>query len=444
MRTDAAAIAVDAAHHGAPAVFRGIGTDSRQRLEGRLFVALRGPRFDGHEFVDEAIAAGAAGVMLERKRDLPVPHIVCPDTLAALGLLGSAWAQRRPAVFIGVTGSNGKTTVKDMIRAILSRAGRTTATEANYNNEIGVPLTLARVDDEDDFAVIEMGAGKPGDIAYLTGLIRPHIGIVTNAGPAHLEFLGDLDGVAREKGALYRALRSEGTAVINADDRYCSQWRDATTAQRVVTFGLGEDADVRAELAGDALRISAPQGELAFEWKLRGAHHAANAAGATAAALAAGAVLADVESALSDFETASGRFVLRDLGRGVCVIDDAYNANPASLAAAIDSVDTRRSPAWLVLGQLAELGPETPRYHREAGEHARRAGFQRLFALGPNAKDSAEGFGKGAECFEDHAALSARLIHAVEGPLTLLVKGSRSAGLERVIAAVERGLEERR
>ena len=279
MRTDDAAVAVGAVHHGEPASFRGVGTDSRQDLAGRLYVALQGPRFDGHDFVDDALASGAVAVMVSRALDVAAPSLVCPDTLAALGLLGSAWAQRCPAVFIGITGSNGKTTVKDMIYAILSRRGECLATQGNFNNEIGVPLTLLRLSSDERYAVVEMGAGKPGDIGYLTGLLQPHVGVVTNAGPAHLEFLTDLDGVAQEKGALYTSLRSGGTAVINADDAYCEFWRHRAAGSKVVTFGLSDAADVRAQANNGSLVIESGAASVEFAWQLPGTHHAANAAG---------------------------------------------------------------------------------------------------------------------------------------------------------------------
>ena len=328
---------------GDNAPFATVTTDSRSLEAGSLFVALRGERFDGHEFVAEAAARGAAGAVVSRAVAAPVPQIVVSDTLVALTDFAAAWRRSMDAAVVGVTGSNGKTTVKEMTGAILARCGACLVTQGNLNNHIGVPLTLCRLEARHRYAVIEMGANHLHEIAHLAAVARPNVGLVINAGPAHLEGFGGIDGVARGKGEMFEALGGEDTAVINADDRFAAFWHGlARTAGRVVTFGMRERADVSAR---DPRSLRTEQGfvtEFDFECPLgqrriaiafAGEHNVMNALAAAAASYAAGADLEAITEGLTAVRPVAGRLNYRRAMRGARLIDDSYNANPGSMRA---------------------------------------------------------------------------------------------------------------
>ena len=435
--------ALKATHHGRDAVFTGVSTDTRTLAPGDLFVALAGPRYDGHHFLSEAIAAGAAGALLGRALDTPLPYVEVADTHRALGRFAAYWRRQFRIPVVGVTGSNGKTTVKEMIAACLARTGPGCVTHGNLNNDIGVPLTLLRLRATDKYAVIEMGMNHRGEIEYLTGLARPTVAVVTNAAEAHLAGLGSVADVARAKGEIFSGLAADGTAVVNADDPHCALWKELAAPRRIVTFGLEQPADFRADYRpeglGCALRMQTPHGDIAARLPLLGRHNVRNALAATASALAAGAAPADVPAGLARLTPPSGRLEVKRGVSGARVIDDSYNANPASVAAALEVLSEFPGERVLVLGDMAELGPDAADRHRRIGERARRLGVQRLFALGPLTRHAVEVFGKGARHFESPETLADALLDCLHGEMTVLVKGSRVMRMERVVAAIARG-----
>jgi len=431
---------------GDNAPFATVTTDSRSLEAGSLFVALRGERFDGHEFVAEAAARGAAGAVVSRAVAAPLPQIVVSDTLVALTDFAAAWRRSMDAAVVGVTGSNGKTTVKEMTGAILARCGACLVTQGNLNNHIGVPLTLCRLEARHRYAVIEMGANHLHEIAHLAAVARPNVGLVINAGPAHLEGFGGIDGVARGKGEMFEALGGEDTAVINADDRFAAFWHGlARTAGRVVTFGMRERADVSAR---DPRSLRTEQGfvtEFDFECPLgqrriaiafAGEHNVMNALAAAAASYAAGADLEAITEGLTAVRPVAGRLNYRRAMRGARLIDDSYNANPGSMRAGIRSLVTNPGERWLVLGEMKELGEESQVLHREIGEFAREQGVNRLLAVGADARFTVEGFGPGASWFANLDDLVSEARSGLSPDVTVLVKGSRANRLERVVAAL--------
>lgn len=430
---------------GADVGFTGVSTDTRKLRRGELFIALRGPNFDGGEFLAEAAARGAVGAIAERVGPSGLPLILVADALHALQLAAQRWRARFSLPLIGVAGSNGKTTTKEMIAAILQTAGPTLATQGNLNNHIGVPLTLLRLESEHRFAVIEMGANHPGDVAQLATFAAPSIGVVTNAGAEHLEGFGSLEGAARAEGELFAALPQEGVAVLNADDDFAALWRDMTVA-RIVTFGLGAKADFSAcdiasgvDTQGFCTRFTllTPQGEARVTLRLAGKHNVVNALGAAAAAVAAGASLAQVVEGLGCMRAAPGRLQWRTAAGGAWLIDDSYNANPSSLCAAIDVLETLGGRRFLVLGEMGELGGFSREAHLEAGRYARTHGIERLFGIGEAARHAVESFGEGASWHADTLALADAVAAELSAQVRVLIKGSRANRLERVVAALE-------
>jgi len=440
MRLSEAAAVLEAHRSGADVRFAGLSTDTRTLTTDNLFFALVGPRFDGHDYVEQARAAGAAAAAVSRGIDTMLPLLQVDDTRLALGRLAAHWRGRFAFPVIGVTGSNGKTTVKEMLAAILSTAGPVLATRGNLNNDIGVPLTLAGLAPEHIGAVIEMGANHPGEIAYLTTLARPTVGIVTNAGPAHLEGFGSIAGVARAKGELFAGLADDAVAVINADDTYADLWRGLAGKRRVLSFGLTADADVSGDYRSSdghaRLRLRTPVGGAELDLPMPGRHNALNALGAAAAALATGADLATVRRGLESLMPVAGRLQRRRRRDGGIVLDDTYNANPGSLAAAIDVLCEMPAPRWLVFGDMGELGPEAAALHAEVGAYARAAGIDALYCLGELAAQAARSFGPGARACMDFDELLAALRADLNAEVTLLVKGSRRMGMERVVRAL--------
>ncbi len=430
--------------HGSDRAYTGVCTDSRQLARDELFVALRGPNFDGNTFVSTAQAAGAAGAVVDRAptgAPTDFAYILVADGLQALQRTATAWRRQTNVTVVGIAGSNGKTTVKGMIAHILAQAGTTLATRGNLNNHIGVPLTLLRLNRADRFAVIEMGANRAGDVAQLVSFAHPAVGIVTNAGAEHLEGFGNLEGVARAEGEMFAGLDSQGVAVINADDAYVTLWRGMTSA-RVVTFGLSTAAQVRAEQIRTELDPSgftthfvmiAPPGRTQIALRLAGMHNVTNALGASAAALAAGATLDQVARGLGQMRPVAGRLQLKAAGNGAWIIDDSYNANPSSMRAALEVLATVPGRKWLVIGEMAELGEHALEGHLEAGKQARASGVERLFALGALTKQSVAAFGSGAEWFADSDALARAVARDLTADVRLLVKGSRVNRLERVV-----------
>ena len=425
-----------------------VGTDSRTLKPGALFVALRGPNFDGAAFVQAAAAQGASGALTERAAPGALPQVLVPDTLRALQELARNWRAQFALPMVAVAGSNGKTTAKEMTAAILSRAGPCMATHGNLNNHIGVPVTLMRLEPTHRSAVIEMGANAIGDVAALMRIAQPTVGLITNAGAEHLEGFGNLDGVAKGEGETVSCLREDATAIINADDAYAGYWRGVSGAKRCVTFGVHSDADFmaknvfqgieRGEFATRFTLIS-PMGERAIMLKAGGAHNIGNALAAAAAASAAGASLENIALGLADFRPVAGRLQLKAGTRGSWIIDDSYNANPSSVRAALELLRSLAGATWLVLGDMAELGESSQDSHAHIGSYARDCGIKRLFAMGPLSTRAVETFGAGAEWFADAESLTRRLQAELTSGVTVLIKGSRINRLERVVQALTGG-----
>lgn len=427
---------------GADASFGGICTDTRKLRSGDLFVALRGDNFDGHQFLRQAASLGAAGALVDAHQAINLPQVVVQDSLQGLQRFAAAWRGRFKSTVIGVTGSNGKTTVKEMIAAILGQTHHVLATVGNLNNHIGVPLTLLKMEERHDFAVVEMGASHAGEIALLNRLARPSIAVINNAAGAHMEGFGSPEGIARAKGELFADLAADGTAIINADDKFESLWAELAGDRRQLRFGLNVGADISARAiesdgSSTRFRLITPEAEAAVELPLTGRHNVMNALAAAAVTHAAGLPTPEIAYGLSLVKPVSGRLQIRSAALGARIVDDSYNANPASLVAALDTLGHYSGESWLVLGDMGELGAEARAAHEQAGRDARAAGVTRLFAVGPLSAAAVTSFGERGQHFVDQAAL----IDAIEAELTpgvtVLVKGSRSTGMDRVVTALE-------
>jgi UDP-N-acetylmuramoyl-tripeptide--D-alanyl-D-alanine ligase len=450
MSLSQAALAVSGTRAGADVAFSAVSTDTRSIPPGALFVALRGERFDGHAFVGAALSAGAAAALVDRRSRNesgapPGPVVVVEDTRAALGALAAAWRAKFTLPLIGVVGSNGKTTVKEMTASILRAElgeGATLATEGNLNNDIGLPLTLLRLRGAHRAAVIEIGMNHPGETTVLAAIARPTIGLINNAQREHQEFMHGVEEVAREHASLIGALPAGGVAVINADDDYAPLWREAAAAAGAVVrdFGLERPAwlgarYVAGEFSSD-VTASLPGGQARFTLPLPGAHNVRNALAAAAAASAAGASPAAVSRGLEAFRAVKGRQQRKASRAGATVIDDTYNANPESVRAAIDVLRRFPPPTVLALGDMGEVGEQGEAFHREIGSYARAAGVSSLLGLGELARTAVEAFGAPARHAGSVEELVADLGAYDRAGTTILVKGSRFMRMERVVAAL--------
>ena len=443
MRVSEAAAALKVSPPRFDASFVGCSTDTRSLESGQLFVALRGPNFDGHAFVESALTSGASAVMVDKDIAGDASALLVDDTRAALGRLASVWRARFSLPLAAVTGSNGKTTVKEMLASILGVEGSVLSTRGNLNNDVGVPLTLMRLEEANRFGVIELGANHVGEIAALTGLVKPQVGVVTLCSPAHLEGFGNLDAVAHAKGELFQELGLQGTAVVNVDDDYAKLWRELAGVRTCISFGLKNTADVSATWCAEndrtKLILMTPVGTAEACIKLPGRHNVMNALAAAAAAVALNIPLSSITRGLGLVEPIRGRLESVRMG-GVRIIDDTYNANPASLKAGLEVMAACNGEHWLVLGDMAELGNGAGDYHQEAGALAREFGVERLYATGECARFAVEAFGEGAEHFENQADLIEALRSRLSGEVCLLVKGSRSMAMERVVNALTESL----
>ena len=428
--------------------FSRVTTDSRTIRARDLFVALKGDAFEGHDYVIAALAAGASAAMVHQERDTFVgrPCIAVRDTRLALGQLARAWRARFTLPLIGVAGSNGKTTVTQMIASILraSVSNEATAfcTEGNLNNDIGLPLTVLRLDDTHRIGVVELGMNHPGEIAYLSGIARPTIGVVTNAQREHQEFMKTVRDAAIENASMFDFLPADGIAIVNADDAHHALFVDRAGSRPTLSFGIEQPADVRVSIDdsdatfGSHLSIATPSGNIDVALAIAGRHNALNAAAATAAALAAGVSLADVARGLQAFRPVKGRLVKSLLSSGAVLLDDTYNANPDSVRAAIDVLASIGGRRVLVLGPMAKVGDQGPAFHREVGDYARSRGVDRLVAIGDATAPATDAFGAYASRHDDIEALIEAVRDEADAGTTLLVKGSRSARMERVIDAL--------
>ena len=429
--------------HGEDVIVDAIATDTRA-LPGAgaaLFVALKGGNFDGHDHVAAAAQGGVAAALVSRQVDAPIPQVVVADTERALADFAAAVQGGRDTRIAAITGSNGKTSVKTLLLSILRHAGNAYANPGNRNNEIGLPLAVLDAPEDARFAVYEMGAGKPGDIAYLTTVVRPDVALVNNVAPAHLERMGSLLGVADTKAAIYDALPADGVAVINADDAFAPYFAERAHGRRLVRFGLEASSDVTARdivatADGSRFTLVAPHGEAAVELALPGRHNIRNALAAASLAIGLDASMDAIACGLNEAVAVAGRLVAHTLKNGVVLVDDSYNANPGSLAAAIDTLAEAPGEGWLVLGDMRELGDDAEAMHAEAGRRAKAAGIGRLFALGGLSAAAAEAFGEGGQAFDSHTALIEALRGELAAGVRILVKGSRGSAMDKVVTAL--------
>jgi UDP-N-acetylmuramoyl-tripeptide--D-alanyl-D-alanine ligase len=447
-----AAQALGARMVGAEAEFASVSTDSRKIEPGCLFIALRGEHFDGARFVEAAARDGATAAMINA--DSYDGHAACPlllvdDTRLALGRLAAHWRGGFDIPVVGLTGSNGKTTVKEMLASILGAhagsADAVLATQGNLNNDIGMPLTLLRMRPAHRYAVIEMGMNHAGEIDYLTRIARPQIALVNNASGAHLAGLGTVENVARAKGEIFAGLGNDGIAVINADDPHAALWRKLAHPHRVIAFALDAEADVSAcwdvTEFGIQMELATPDGDAVVHLRVPGAHNARNALAAAAAAVALGVPLPVIASGLEKFGGVAGRLQRKQGRNGAIVIDDTYNANPDSVRAALKVLAQLRDRRIFVLGDMGELGPDAPRLHAEIGAEARRLGVAKLLGLGELSREAVQAFGEGARHFEDVEELNRALAEELAPGVTVLVKGSRFMKMERVVGSCTEGEE---
>ncbi len=445
-----AAAALHARMAGDDVRFAAVSTDTRNIARGDLFVALKGERFDGAQYVAQALAAGAVAAVVNASSRTELAQILNPkssilyveDTRIALGKLAAHWRKQFDIPLLAITGSNGKTTVKEMLAAILAaHAGEDAvlATRGNFNNDIGTPFTLLKLRAQHRYAVIEMGMNHPGEIEYLTHLAQPDVALVNNASGAHLQGLGSVEGVARAKGEIFAGLKSNGTAVINADDAHAGLWRTLADKHRVFDFALEHTAAVKGEWQaqgfGGELRAFTPAGELRVVLQVPGEHNARNALAAATAALAVHVPPATVARALEGFGGVAGRLQRKQARDGATLIDDTYNANPASMHAALEVLAQADGKRIFVLGDMGELGADAAQFHREIGIAARELGIEKLFALGTLSAQAVAEFGNGATHFADVEGLLAVLKQELDARTTVLVKGSRFMKMERVVQA---------
>lgn len=421
--------------------FAGVSTDTRTLRNGELFFALQGPNFDGRDYLGTAKANGAAGAVVGHLADEDIPQIKVDDARKALGRFGAAWRSQHDVTVIAVTGSNGKTTLKELIKACLAQQAPTLATQGNLNNDIGMPLMLARIEDAHRFAVFEMGANQVGEIAYLTALANPNVVVITNAAAAHLEGFGSVDGVAHAKGEILQNAERPEFAILNADDPYFDYWSSLVQDVSTISFGLVAPADVYAEdivtgIEQSQFRLRMPGGDVAVCLPLAGVHNVRNACAAAAVALTLGVTAAQIKAALESVSPVGGR--LRPLrgSNGATLFDDSYNANPLSVMAAADFLAGLSGESWLVLGDMMELGDDAAALHREVGEAARASGIDRLYALGDLSRNTVEGFGEHASWYGSIDTLVDELSNTLSNSVNVLVKGSRAMRMERVVDAL--------
>ncbi|MDD1623079.1 MAG: UDP-N-acetylmuramoyl-tripeptide--D-alanyl-D-alanine ligase [Methylococcaceae bacterium] len=429
---------------GQDAGITGVSIDTRTLAVGELYVAINGKNFDGHGFIGNAEQGGASAVLVEHQCATRLPQILVKDSRLALAELAGFWRKRLPVKVAGVTGSNGKTTVKEMIAAILATQGKTLFTQGNLNNDIGVPLTLLKLDDSHRYAVIEMGANHPGEIAYTSRHAQADVSVITNVGAAHIEGFGDIEGVARTKGEIIESLEPQGVAVLNRDDAFYDFWRQIAGQRKTVSFGLNDASDVRAENINTALKnsgfvtrfdLKTATENVSICLNLAGEHNVKNALAAAAVAMQFGFELQDIKRGLEQVKPVTGRMQPLQGRKGNVVIDDTYNANPASLQAALD-VLSGNDDNWLILGAFGELGEDSPAIHRQMGELIKTKPVRRLFATGALAKQTVDAFGAGGQFFDNQEQLIAALNQSITGKETLLVKGSRAQKMENVVAAM--------
>lgn len=425
--------------------FASVNIDTRTITAKQLYIAIKGKNFDGNAFVDQAQQAGAIAAIVNDGVHTSLPHIMVEDTKLALAQLAGAWRKKLAVSVVGVTGSNGKTTVKEMIAAILAVNHQVLFTQGNLNNDIGVPLTLLRLNEQHRYAVIEMGANHAKEIEYSSTYAAADVVVLNNAGAAHIEGFGSIDGVAKAKGEIIETLRVDGTAILNRDDDYFDYWRGVAGDRKIISFGLHPDADVTVRAINTGIvdhefmtcfDLSVGQQGVTIQLKVAGQHNVVNALAAAAACLALGIDFAQIKCGLESVKPVTGRLQPLVSRFGNIVIDDSYNANAVSLKAGLSVLASCTGTPWLILGAFGELGDDSVNIHKDMGEMIKASGVVRLLAVGEDARHTVQAFGAGATFFDNQDELIATLTRELKGGETLLIKGSRARRMENVAAAL--------
>lgn len=422
--------------------FTGVSTDTRTLKPGQLYIPLRGEKFDGHDFIPNAIAAGAVASIVSQDLNISIPTLKVDNCRHALAELARFYRQQFTLPIIAVTGSCGKTTTRALLASVFSKAGEVLAAVSSFNNDIGVPLTLLQLNNKHQYAIIEMGANHAGEIAFLTHLVHPDVAIITNAAQAHLEGFGDVAGVACAKGEIFQGLGPNGRAIINADDSYADFWRQLAGSRKIITFGIEHPADVTAT----HIQFNA-QGQPSFDLnidgqtinvqlQLMGGHNVNNALAAAAAGHALGLSLKTIQAGLNNAHAEKNRLVEQRSPEGAVIIDDSYNANPLSVRAAIQLLAKRSGERILVMGDMRELGENGPKYHEEIGADAKQLGIEQLYCCGDLSRHTAHAFGKKGYFFSNRDELIQALRPQLNQQVTVLIKGSRSMQMDQVVAAL--------
>jgi len=427
--------------HGADCGFDGVSTDTRTLNSGELFFALSGPNFDGGEFLSQASEKGAAGAVVRSLVKDDVAQITVDDTRLALGRLGASWRQQHTATVVGVTGSNGKTTIKELIAACLSRIAPTLATAGNLNNDIGMPLMLLRIDSSHRYAVLEMGANHIGEIGYLTSLAQPDVVVISNAGIAHLEGFGSITRIAHGKGEILQGDTRPRFAILNAEDGFYQYWLSLVEDIESLSFGLSDGADVHAShiiaaKGAVSFRLHLPEAAIDVAMPLAGLHNVRNACAAAAVATALNVSPEEIVAGLESVQPIGGRLQPLAGMNGATLYDDSYNANPESVQMAGDFLVTLSGTNWLVLGDMFELGESADEMHYDVGKALRDSRIDRLYAIGDLSRQTVRGFGDGGEWFNSIETLIARLVGDLSTDVNVLIKGSRGMRMERVVTAL--------
>ena len=447
MRLSEAAFGIEGVLSGLDTFFTGCSIDSRSIRSGELFIALRGKRYDGHSFIQSAREAGASAALVEQNnRNDDLPFVVVKNSKVAMARLAGRWRDTFSIPVLAVTGSNGKTTVKEMITSILNISAPVLSTAGNLNNEIGVPLTLFDLGNEHHYAVIEMGASHPGEIAFLSRLARPTVALITQCAPAHLQGFGSIKGVAHAKAEIYSGLTKTGIAIVNADDQFADIYKDFAKQNPQISFGIKEQADVTArniifdpENSTTNFMLYTPMGSVSISVSLVGRHNVMNSLAAAAACIAINVPLEKIKAGLEKMLIIEGRMQLKYTKNGIRIFDDTYNANLGSLSAGLEVLSRYPGRKWLVLGDMAELGASEKELHRQAGETIRSYGIERLYTLGELTRFSAEGFGSGAMHFDHLDKLVSSLKDDLPADTALLIKGSRSMEMEKIVCKLTEG-----
>ncbi|MBE9562696.1 MAG: UDP-N-acetylmuramoyl-tripeptide--D-alanyl-D-alanine ligase [Proteobacteria bacterium] len=434
--------ALNATLTGIDIKFTSCSTDTRQLQPKAIYIALAGENFDGHDFIQQAQTKGAVAAIVSNDVETDLPTLRVHDTRKALGDLANLWRQCFDLPIIAVTGSNGKTTTKEMLKAIFGQDS-VLATKGNLNNEIGVPLTLFNLNNKHRYAIVEMGANHMGEIATLTKITQPTCAIITQCAPAHLEGFGSIEGVAKAKGEIFANLPDDGVAIINNDDTYALLWHDLAASHQVKTYGLDSQADITAKNitlqdASSNFILQTPIGEIAINLPLPGKHNIMNALAASTGALTYNCTLQTIQQGLQSMQPVAGR--LQIIKGKITLINDTYNANPSSLKAALQVLTNTSSPHWLALGDMGELGDDSVEFHRQAGQLAREFGVEKLWTIGNISHHATTSFGNGSKHFTNHADLIQSILTQLPTSATLLIKGSRTMQMEKIVQALQDGI----